>query len=61
MTNPNKVMVLVRKHPNVPGNEGWYLQIPPDHIEKLGWDKPNTMVVMEAKDDKMIVQEIEDE
>jgi hypothetical protein len=26
-------------------------------IGKLGWNKPNTMVVMEAKDDKMIVEE----
>jgi len=57
MTNPNKVMVLVRKHPNVPGDDGWYLQIHPSLIGKLGWNKPNTMVVMEAKDDKMIVEE----
>ena len=57
MTNPNKVMVLVRKHPNIPGDHGWYLQIHPSLIKTLGWDKPNTMVVMEAKDDKMIVEE----
>ena len=57
MTNPNKVMVLVKKHPNIPGNGGWYLQIHPSLIKKLGWDKPTTMVVMEAKNDKMVVEE----
>ena len=58
MTNPNKVMVLVRKHPNVPGNEGWYLPIHPDHIKKMGWDKPSTLVTVEAMGDRVIVKEV---
>ena len=56
MTNPNKVMVLVKKHPNVPGDDGWYLQIHPSLIKKLGWNEPETMVVMEATENKMIIE-----
>ena len=58
MTNPNRIMTLIKKHPNVPGNDGWYLPIHPDHIEKMGWDKPSTLVTVEAMDDRVIVKEV---
>jgi len=60
MTNPNRIMTLIKKHPNVPGNDGWYLQIHPDLIKKLGWNKPTTLVVMEVKDNKLFVEKVQD-
>ena len=55
----NKVMTLVKQHPNAPNpNEGWYLPIHPNQIEKLGWNKPSTMVVVKAMDDRIIVKEV---
>ena len=55
----NKVMTLVKQHPNAPNpNEGWYLPIHPNQVEKLGWNKPSTTVVVEAMDDRMVVKEV---
>ena len=55
----DKIMVMVQQHPNAPNpNEGWYLPIHPNQIEKLGWDKPSTLVTVEAMDDRIIVKEV---
>ena len=56
---PDKIMTTVQPHPNTPTpNEGWYLPIHPNQIEKLGWDKPSTLVTVEAMDDRIIVKEV---
>ncbi len=56
---PDKIMTTVQQHPNAPNqNEGWYLPIHPNQIEKLGWDKPSTLVTVEAMDDRIIVKEV---
>ena len=55
----DKVMVMVKQHPNAPNpNEGWYLPIHPELIEKMGWDKPSTLVTVEAMNDRVIVKEV---
>jgi len=55
----DKIMVMVQQHPNAPNpNEGWYLPIHPSQVEKLGWNKPSTTVVVEAMDDRMVVKEV---
>ena len=56
---PDKIMTTVQQHPNAPNlNEGWYLPIHPDQIQKLGWNKPSTLVTVEAMDDRIIVKEV---
>ena len=56
---PDKIMTTVQQHPNAQNpNEGWYLPIHPNQIEKLGWDKPSTLVTVEAMDDRIIVKEV---
>ena len=56
---PDKIMTTVQQHPTAPNpNEGWYLPIHPNQIEKLGWDKPSTLVTVEAMDDRIIVKEV---
>ena len=56
---PDKIMTTVQQHPNAPNpNEGWYLPIHPNQIEKLGWGKPSTLVTVEAMDDRIIVKEV---
>ena len=55
----DKIMVMVQQHPNAPNpNEGWYLPIHPNQVEKLGWNKPSTTVVVEAMGDRMVVKEV---
>ena len=55
----DKVMTTIKQHPNAPSpNEGWYLPIHPSQVEKLGWDKPSTLVTVEAMDDRIIVKEV---
>ena len=57
----DRVATTVQKHSNVPGDDGWYLQIHPSLIKALGWDKPDTLVVTETIDNKLVVEEIEDD
>ena len=57
----DKVTTMVQKHPNAPADDGWYLPIHPSLVKTLGWDKPDTLVVTETIDNKLVVEEIEDE
>ena len=54
----DKIKTMVQKHPNTPGDDGWYISIHPSLVKSLGWDKPSTLVTVEAMDDRIIVKEV---
>jgi len=44
----------ILKHPNNP--EGWYMPIPPELIEDLGWEEDEIVVSLTIKNGKLVVK-----
>ena len=44
----------ILKHPNNP--EGWYMPIPPEFIEDLGWEEDEIVVSLTIKNGKLVVK-----
>ncbi|MCH2319949.1 MAG: hypothetical protein MK369_08745 [SAR202 cluster bacterium] len=57
----DKIKTMVQKHPNTPGDDGWYISIHPSLVKSLGWDKYGTLVFTETIDNKLVVEVAEDE
>ena len=44
----------ILKHPNNP--EGWYMPIPPEFIEDLGWEEDEIVVSLTIKNGELVVK-----